>query len=1265
MSSFRPIESSASPTASSTASLAVTMLGGFEIQCGAERQTSVLPTRRADALFAKLLLDRGHTTFQRDTLATMIWPDVSPQDARHSLRVALAPIRTLVERRPEERGQRLITTTTTVRLVPAEDWWVDVWAVDERLDAARRLDPGSEEWYDALEGAAASYGGRLLPDLEEEWCDGERLRLEQRMLEAVHALFEDSVRREQYDRAIRWGRRALEICPTDEESHRALISLYLQRGQLAQALRQYHECARILQEALGFEPDEETQALEREIQARGAQSRVVSATDAPPFAVSLPASLGPGGPLVGRDRELALLQAAWQHARHGQGAFFLISGEPGIGKSRLCQALLQEVSRTGGLALSAPASLGDRQSPYQPLIDAIRHARHLAARFGLQASIPLWLEEFAPPLETDSFLAAGQGAEPSGPSLARELVGAVPTAGGADRGRLRFETTGQAPRLLDFESQSGSVDGLSRFFLSLARQRPLCLFLDDLQWADADTGRLLLALASRAPEERLLILASYREGEVDEAPWLAAWLTEVEGQRVAKRIPLMRFTEAECLQLLTLLARGAAPDALLRRIAHRLHRDTEGNPLILLESLRQWFDVGILEMTREGRWTGAPERIAAVRLPPPQRVQKLMHDRIARLPPSDRELLECAAVIGRHFTYETLQRAAARPASETLDGLRRLLAAVLIVAPPDSAAFDFQHGKLREVVSREIPVDRRRDWHRRVGEALEVEYGAGAIPRTDPQADVPWFRHVPGTRAQARAEEGAAELARHFMACAGFTARATRRASSAEPEVGRAPGTPARSVGRERPEDPERETACAEKAAFYACVAGRRARALLAYDKAVDHLEAARSLLESHPAVRQRLALMGEVVEQLAPSYRGMGRLEEARTACEEYIHLCEVEGYPLGVARGCVLLANLLYLNPSLMRGSTSSSIYERAIAVCERHGLAAWAVFPRSQLADQLAEEGNELSRVETLLAACYPEAETRRDPILWQRLYTTRLWVATWRRDWEAFREVVEASFAWGGPQHHPLFKMLSAIEERMYQEETPETFEALCGALAAGYRRAALDPPAEYWHLVPATPEPVPGRPHLRETFQDEAWHPRLTWLDPTGTSRLLRTTRPGWLEIQPAPHANLWPEADLKAPRLLAPFPDGGIAEVRVELAWETHVFAGLLLWQDDLNFVRFEIRQRRWESGALHLEVNRAGRFRLVGRGRWGQEPVWLRMERQGDEVKALCSANRKAWWSCGSVRLSPARAEQIGLVAIADGPGAHAWFETLRIWKR
>jgi hypothetical protein len=252
------------------------------------------------------------------------------------------------------------------------------------------------------------------------------------------------------------------------------------------------------------------------------------------------------------------------------------------------------------------------------------------------------------------------------------------------------------------------------------------------------------------------------------------------------------------------------------------------------------------------------------------------------------------------------------------------------------------------------------------------------------------------------------------------------------------------------------------------------------------------------------------------------------------------------------------------------------------------------------------------------------------------------------------------------------MLTAMEEECHQRGAMETFRSLCRAMADGYRRRGMEPPLEQWYLQPATPAPVPGRPRLRETFQREECRPPLTWHDPTGASGRERSSRPGWLGLHPADHANLWPEVDLNAPRILAPLaalgsgadPAGVVAQTRVDLAWDTFAFAGLLFWQDEQHFVRLEVRRRPWEPAAVYMEAIVAGRFRQIGRGRWERRPARLRIERLGDEVRGLCSANGKEWWSCGSVRIPRSESEQLGIAAIADAPGGHAYFDALSFWR-
>src|SRR5262249_34649661 len=157
---------------------------------------------------------------------------------------------------------------------------------------------------------------------------------------------------------------------------------------------------------------------------------------------------------------------------------------------------------------------------------------------------------------------------------------------------------GESARLLE--------EGMAQLLLTLAGQRPVCLFLDDLQWADAATGRFLHYLAHQTRQARILLMGSYREGEVPESDWLGPWLTEVEARRMAASLPLGRLTEEEVIRLLEQLAEGQASTALLGPLGEQLYEETEGNPLFLLVTLRELFDQGYLVVNAERRWERAP-----------------------------------------------------------------------------------------------------------------------------------------------------------------------------------------------------------------------------------------------------------------------------------------------------------------------------------------------------------------------------------------------------------------------------------------------------------------------------------------------------------------------------------------------------------------------------------------------------------------------------------------------------------------------------------
>jgi hypothetical protein len=221
------------------------------------------------------------------------------------------------------------------------------------------------------------------------------------------------------------------------------------------------------------------------------------------------------------------------------------------------------------------------------------------------------------------------------------------------------------------------------------------------------------------------------------------------------------------------------------------------------------------------------------------------------------------------------------------------------------------------------------------------------------------------------------------------------------------------------------------------------------------------------------------------------------------------------------------------------------------------------------------------------------------------------------------------------------------------------------MAEGYAQAGLAAPFKQWHLEPALPRPVPGAPCLHEEFAQEEWHPSLRWMDPTGRSRVDLAGRPGWLGLYPPLGPDLYPEQDVHAPRLMTAARGDFVAQTRVELGEGIQVLAGLLVWWDDRNFVRIELQMRclHWERAELHLEACAGGEFDQFGRGQCRRGPVWLRVERVGDELRGLCSEDGQQWFTCGAVAV-PCRDAEVGLAAISHGPGAHAWFDSFTLWQ-
>ncbi len=487
------------------------VLGAFEVELdGVVIDTPV--SQRPWTLFAYLAL--APRAVPRAELAARFWPDVLDQSARASLRSALWALR-------RQLGERLLVERERVSLRDEQGVWVDV----REFERLAESDP-----LRALELCR----GELVEGIDDDWALSARERHRERVIGLLEQLASATEERGELRRAIELTRRQVERDPFDEEAHRRLIMRLDSAGDRAAAILTYRTLAERLRRELGVAPSARTRELLGHLHAQ---------THAP--AARRPPAPTPGLlPLVGRDRELAELERAWQAAVDGAGSAVVISGEAGIGKTRLATELRAR-ARAGG-ALSAVCAALD---------------------LGGIAPLSLWAElirELLPSLPAPPQQAAW-------PDDLAVLAAELP-AHFAHSGLPRSAVAPDLQRTRLFEAVVAMLGWA-------ARESPLLLVFEDVHGADAPSLELAGYAARRVAELRVLMLITRRE-----LPHSA------DADRLEQALRSRGLLAYE-LQLGPLDAASAA--ALAQKAAplddtnvHHVVDRAEGNPLLVVETAR-------------------------------------------------------------------------------------------------------------------------------------------------------------------------------------------------------------------------------------------------------------------------------------------------------------------------------------------------------------------------------------------------------------------------------------------------------------------------------------------------------------------------------------------------------------------------------------------------------------------------------------------------------------------------------------------------------
>jgi len=383
--------------------------------------------------------------------------------------------------------------------------------------------------------------------------------------------------------------------------------------------------------------------------------------------------------LVGRSAEMAALQERLGAAVHRQGGVVLLSGEAGIGKSRLLAELQRSAETLGFQLLGGQCFPADRSCPYAPLLDLLR--------------------AFLAPLSATQ-IATMLGAS------ARALFPLLPEQ------VQHLPEVASLPPLSPLEPEQEKrrlFATLAEVFAKQANARPVLLVVEDIHWSDESTLEFLLFLARKTVAFRLLVLLTYRSDEVDQP--LRSLLAQLDRERLSQEIALVRLTRADTETMLQTILQEA--ESLPTGMLDALYGLTEGNPFFLEEVLKALMMTEDLVKGEDGwHWKQADTWHI------PLSLQDAIELRLTRVSVEARRVVQLAAVAGRRFDFVLLQQITQYDEAYLLELMKELIAVQLVIEE-SAEQFVFRHALTRQAIAGGLLARERRALHRTIAQTLE------------------------------------------------------------------------------------------------------------------------------------------------------------------------------------------------------------------------------------------------------------------------------------------------------------------------------------------------------------------------------------------------------------------------------------------------------------------------------------------------------------------------------------------------------------------
>ncbi len=632
--------------------LAIYLFGRPEV-LREDQRLPPLATQKTQSLLAYLIIhsNRPHL---RDELAELFWGDRDEGHARHSLTTALWRIRRLLGK------DYLLADSTTVRFNPDRPFWLDVTEFEKRV----KEQTGSPA---DLAAAVDLYRGDLLEGFYDDWCIEERYYLESLYLDALKRLVDWHEAQGHSEEVLVYSQKYLAHDPLMQTMHLARMRALLAKGDRNGARHQWQVCCDTRQQELHAPPSPE--ALKQAESLLGADFIVPLSLQPLPSKAPPHWDLLERPPFVGRGPEMSALQSLWEQTSHGRGHMILISGEAGVGKTRLTEEFEAMVRWHGGMVTRGRCYESERTLPYQMLTEILRdlaRQEHIGLR-----DLSGWAQNELARLVPEQYPAKVQSVS--------------------------------SPASMQPDQQAILFHAMAELIRQFTSHAPLLVVLEDIHWAAETTLAAIHYLVRKTSDVRVLYLATFRPQGSIQSRSLNAMAAQLARDGLAQHLILERLSLDAIAEL---VRRTMQAD---EGTVSRLYEHTQGNAFFTVETLRAL--------------SGVPT--SEDRLPLPDTVRDLIQSRLDQLSPAAREWIACAAVAGRAFDFEPVRRACGLEEDTALEATDELLHQGLVCEGSGISGndYEFVHHLVHEATYTAIHHRRRQRLHRSIGEAMESLYG--------------------------------------------------------------------------------------------------------------------------------------------------------------------------------------------------------------------------------------------------------------------------------------------------------------------------------------------------------------------------------------------------------------------------------------------------------------------------------------------------------------------------------------------------------------